>query len=258
MNEAAVRALIQGLRDGTVTDDAFLRKIRALPFEDLGDVKFDTHRSLRKGFSEIVYCPGKTDDHLRKIAGTFADRNEPVLFSRAAPAQYDVVRDIIPDAVHYPKARMIGLRPPVAPGVPGLTVVTAGSSDIPVAEEAAVTAEYMGCAVERLFDVGVAGIHRLLSHLPLLQSSKAIVAVAGMEGALPGVLAGLVACPVIAVPTSTGYGANLGGIAPLLTMLNSCASGVSVVNIDNGLGGGYTGAIIALQGRRDAAGHERE
>ncbi len=253
MNENTLRSLIHGLRDGTVTEDAFLRRIRALPFEDLGDVKFDTHRSLRKGFSEVVYCPGKTDDHLRSIAASFADGDEPVLFSRATPMQFEVVQGIIPSAIHHSKARMIGIRPPVAPGVPGLTVVTAGSSDIPVAEEAAVTAEYMGCAVERLFDVGVAGIHRLLSHLPLLQSSRAIVAVAGMEGALPGVLAGLVACPVIAVPTSTGYGANLGGIAPLLTMLNSCASGVSVVNIDNGLGGGYTGALIALQanqGRR--------
>ena len=189
MNENTLRSLIHGLRDGTVTEDAFLRRIRALPFEDLGDVKFDTHRSLRKGFSEVVYCPGKTEEHLRSIAASFADGDEPVLFSRATPMQFEVVKGIIPSAIHYAKARMIGIRPPAGPGVPGLTVVTAGSSDIPVAEEAAVTAEYMGCAVERLFDVGVAGIHRLLSHLPLLQSSRAIVAVAGMEGALPGVLA---------------------------------------------------------------------
>ena len=220
-----------------------------MPFRDLGEVKFDTHRALRKGFAEIVYCPGKSASQMEAIASALAETKENVLFSRATGEQFDIVKKHIPDAVFHEKARLVGIRRKNVTAVHGLTVITAGSSDVPVAEEAALTAEYMGCIVERLYDVGVAGLHRLLAHVDILQASKVIVAVAGMEGALASVVGGLVSCPVVAVPTSTGYGANLGGIAPLLTMLNSCASGVSVMNIDNGLGAGYFAALVARQSK---------
>jgi NCAIR mutase (PurE)-related protein len=214
---------------------------------DFGEVKLDTRRSARTGFSEIIYCPGKSDAQLESIARALKDVGENLLFSRITEAQHRVVASILPDAELHRKARLTGVRRQASPHYAGVTVVTAGSSDVPVAEEAAVAAEYMGCDVLRLYDVGIAGIHRLLAHTPELQSSKAIVAVAGMEGALPTVIGGLVSCPVVAVPTSTGYGVCLGGIAPLLTMLNSCAMGVTVVNIDNGIGAGYAAAAIVRQ-----------
>ncbi|NLL37252.1 MAG: nickel pincer cofactor biosynthesis protein LarB [Fretibacterium sp.] len=232
--------------DSSLPIDA-LRQFGALPFRDMDSVKLDTDRLARTGFSEVIYCPGKSDSQLRKIAQALKDTSESVLFSRITPAQHALVAALLPDAIYHEQARLTGLKRKPSQHTPGVTVVTAGSSDVPVAEEAAVTAEYMGCDVKRLYDVGVAGLHRLLAHLDSLQSSKAIVAVAGMEGALPTVIAGLVSCPVVAVPTSTGYGANLGGLAPLLTMLNSCAMGVSVVNIDNGLSAGYLAARIVLQ-----------
>ena len=221
--------------------------MKALPFKDIGEVKLDTHRSVRTGFSEIIYCPGKSDEQLVSIARALKNTEENVLFSRVSAYQHSVIASVIPDAVLHAKARLTGIKRMEHPHYQGVTVITAGSSDVPVAEEAAVTAEYMGCDVMRLYDVGVAGLHRLLAHVEELQASKAIVAVAGMEGALPTVVGGLVSCPVFAVPTSTGYGVNLGGIAPLLTMLNSCAMGVSVVNIDNGLGAGYCAANIVRQ-----------
>jgi NCAIR mutase (PurE)-related protein len=211
------------------------------------EVNLDTQRSARTGFSEIIYCPGKSDEQLENIARALQDARENILFSRVTPHQHEIIAPLLPDAVLHAKARMTGVKRQESLHYKGLAVVTAGSSDVPVAEEAAVTAEYMGCDVMRLYDVGVAGIHRLLAHSEELRSCKAIVAVAGMEGALPTVVGGLVSCPVVAVPTSTGYGANLGGIAPLLTMLNSCAMGVTVVNIDNGIGAGYTGAVIVRQ-----------
>lgn len=211
------------------------------------EVRLDTHRSSRTGFSEIIYCPGKSDEQLTHIANALKETRENVLFSRITSAQHGIVCSVLPDAQFHAKARLTGLRRQENPHYKGVTVITAGSSDVPVAEEAAVTAEYMGCDVLRLYDVGVAGLHRLLAHVDELQASRAIVAVAGMEGALPTVVGGLVSCPVVAVPTSTGYGVNLGGIAPLLTMLNSCAMGVSVVNIDNGLGAGYFAANIVRQ-----------
>ncbi|GHS88849.1 1-(5-phosphoribosyl)-5-amino-4-imidazole-carboxylate carboxylase [Synergistales bacterium] len=208
------------------------------------EVNLDKERSERTGFSEVIYCPGKSDEQLENIASNLINTTENVLFSRVAKRQHEIIAQILPDATFYEKARMTGLCRQESPGWKGVAVVTAGSSDVPVAEEAAVTAEYMGCDVLRLYDVGVAGLHRLLAHASELQAAHAIVAVAGMEGALPTVVGGLVSCPVIAVPTSVGYGVNLGGIAPLLTMLNSCALGVTVVNIDNGLGAGYTAASI--------------
>jgi NCAIR mutase (PurE)-related protein len=211
------------------------------------EVNLDAERSARTGFSEIIYCPGKSGEQLENIARALRDTKENVLFSRVTKSQYEVIASVLPDVELHEKARLAGIRRQKSPHYKGAAVVTAGSSDVPVAEEAAVTAEYMGCDVLRLYDVGVAGLHRLLAHVEELQAAKAIVAVAGMEGALPTVVGGLVSCPVIAVPTSTGYGVNLGGIAPLLTMLNSCAMGVTVVNIDNGIGAGYTAATIVRQ-----------
>jgi NCAIR mutase (PurE)-related protein len=215
--------------------------------KDVKEVRLDVQRSARTGFSEIIYCPGKSDEQLINIAHSLKDATENILFSRVSENQHGVIASVLPDAVFHPKARLTGVRRQESPHYEGAAVITAGSSDVPVAEEAAVTAEYMGCDVKRLYDVGVAGLHRLLAHVDDLQSAKAIVAVAGMEGALPTVVGGLVNCPVVAVPTSTGYGINLGGVAPLLTMLNSCAMGVSVVNIDNGIGAGYMAATIVRQ-----------
>ena len=211
------------------------------------EVRLDTRRSSRTGFSEIIYCPGKSDEQLTDIARTLKDSRENILFSRVSESQHSVIASELPDAVLHAKARLTGVRRQESPRYKGVAVITAGSSDVPVAEEAAVTAEYMGCDVMRLYDVGVAGLHRLMAHVDELQSAKAIVAVAGMEGALPTVVGGLARCPVVAVPTSIGYGINMGGLAPLMTMLNSCAMGVSVVNIDNGLGAGYIAATIVRQ-----------
>ena len=228
--------------------DLALNFMKTLPFKEAGnDVKLDTHRAARTGFSEIIYCPGKSDEQLIHIARALRSSVENILFSRVSAYQHSVIASILPEAAWHAKARLTGVKRQESPHYKGLAVVAAGSSDMAVAEEAALTAEYMGCDVTRLYDVGVAGLHRLLAHLEELRFSKAIVAVAGMEGALPTVVGGLVSCPVVAVPTSIGYGANLGGIAPLLTMLNSCAMGVTVVNIDNGIGAGYTAAMIVRQ-----------
>ena len=211
------------------------------------EVRLDTQRSARTGFSEIIYCPGKSDEQLIDIARALKDTGENILFSRATESQYNVAASVLSDAVWHAKARLIGVRRQESPHYKGVIVVAAGSSDVPVAEEAALTVEYMGCDAARFYDVGVAGLHRLMAHVDEIQAAKAIVAVAGMEGALPTVVGGLARCPVVAVPTSTGYGINMGGVAPLLTMLNSCAMGVSVVNIDNGLGAGYVAATIVRQ-----------
>ncbi|MCS6918706.1 MAG: nickel pincer cofactor biosynthesis protein LarB, partial [Fimbriimonadales bacterium] len=197
------------------------------------------HRALRKGFPEVVFCQGKTPEQTAAIVARLAERGR-VLATRATEAHFQAVRAQLPDAVYHAQARAIAVgAPPEAPEQPYGVVLAAGTADIPVAEEAALTARMMGARVETLYDVGVAGIHRLLEHLPLLHAARAIAVVAGMEGALPSVVGGLVRCPVIAVPTSVGYGAHFSGLAPLLTMLNSCAPGVCVVNIDNGFGAGY-------------------
>jgi len=211
------------------------------------EVRLDIQRSSRTGFSEVIYCPGKSDEQLKDIAQTLKDAKENFLFSRATEAQYKLVASVLPDAVWHDKAHLIGIRRQESPLYKGLIVAAAGSTDVPVAEEACVTAEYMGCDVTRFYDIGVAGLHRLMSCVDEIQAAKAIVAVAGMEGALPTVLGGLARCPVVAVPTSVGYGVNMKGLAPLMTMLNSCALGVSVVNIDNGLGAGYIAATIIRQ-----------
>jgi NCAIR mutase (PurE)-related protein len=247
MDERALLKFAEQLKAGEISPEDFVRKLKKYPFENVadGEVKLDNHRTLRKGFAEIVYCPGKSDSQIEGIAEALKNTEYNALFSRVSRERNQIITRIIPDAVYHEKANMTGVpRMKYEEKSSGITVVTAGSSDVPVAEEAAVTAEYMGCNVERLYDVGIAGIHRLLSHLDILQTSKVIIAVAGMEGALPSVIGGLVLCPVIAVPTSVGYGANFGGLSALLAMLNSCSTGVAVVNIDNGLGAGFFAAQI--------------
>ena len=228
--------------------------LRLLPYEDIGFAKIDHHRALRDSLPEVVLGEGKTPAQTAEIATRLAARAGRLLITRADAACAEAVLKALPEATYHETARAITLERAPGRKDPGVTVLCGGTADLPVAEEAAVTAELMGSKVERVHDVGVAGIHRLLDHVAALQEARALVVVAGMEGALPSVVAGLVAVPVIAVPTSVGYGASFGGIAPLLAMLNACAAGVSVVNIDNGFGAGYQAAVInrlALSERAD-------
>ena len=236
MDREKVKALLDAVAAGQLAPEQALARLRTLPVEDLGFARVDLHRSLRHGVPEAVFCEGKTPEQVVAIVRRLAESHDNVLATRAAP---DVVAALVasglPSRVHE-SARLVVVKPRPTEGVGLIVVVSAGTADQPVAEEAAVTAEAMGNAVERLFDCGVAGLHRLVPHLDRLNEANAIIAVAGMEGALPSVLGGLVDRPVIAVPTSVGYGASFGGVAALLAMLNSCAPGVSVVNIDNGYG----------------------
>ncbi len=216
-----------------------------MPYENLDFARVDHHRALRTGFPEVVFGLGKTPEQIAAIASSVLARSDRLLVTRTTPEAYESVRAVAPDAEHDELARAIVVDRRESPlTVPGVVVVCAGTSDLPVAREAAVTAQLMDCEVEQISDVGVAGLHRLLEHLPTLQQARVVVAVAGMEGALPSVVGGLVRAPLIAVPTSIGYGASFGGVAALLAMLNSCASGVGVVNIDNGFGAGYLAAMI--------------
>jgi pyridinium-3,5-biscarboxylic acid mononucleotide synthase len=207
----------------------------------------DHHRTLRTGYPEVVFGQGKTPEQIAAISERLAAQGDRVLVTRADVAAYRAVKERLPDAVYHADARAIAIDRTRAAKLPGVVVCCAGTSDVPVAEETAVTCELMGSAADRMYDVGVAGIHRLLDKTDRLRAANAIVVVAGMEGALPSVVAGLVRAPVIAVPTSIGYGASFGGLAPLLAMLNACAPGVSVVNIDNGFGAGYLAAVINAQ-----------
>jgi len=245
-----MRELLEKVRSGAITVEQALERLRHLPFEDLDFAKLDTHRALRKGFPEAIYAPGKTPQQIAILLKRLADHGQTALATRASREVYEAVRAELPEAHYHEAARMIVLptREGQAHGKPGrgtVLVISAGTADHPVAEEAAVTAETMGCHVERLYDVGVAGIHRLLGHSDKLHAANAIVVVAGMEGALASVVGGLASAPVVAVPTSVGYGTAFGGIGALLTMLNSCAGGVAVVNIDNGYGAGYYAGLIA-------------
>ncbi len=226
--------------------DQAMRRLKSLPFEDIAFAKVDHHRALRRGFPEVIFCQGKAPKHVVEIVGRLAKAGGTVLATRADRDVYRMVQKKFPRARYHEMARMIvlaGRKKPMALGP--IAVVTAGSADIPVAEEAALTAEAMGCRVQRVFDVGVAGIHRLMGSMEDLNRADVLVVVAGMEGALPSVVAGLVDKPVIAVPTSVGYGTSLGGLAALLGMLNGCSSGMTVVNIDNGFGAGYSAALIS-------------
>ena len=235
----------RGELDVETARDQLIDAIRARPFQDLGFARVDHHRSVRQGFPEVVLGLGKTPAQIAAIAAAIAERGSSVLITRATPAAYDAVRAAIPQATYYADAAIVTWRQrDVSEGKGTILVVAAGTSDLAVAEEAAVTAELMGNPVDRLYDVGVAGLHRLLGERTRLESARVIVVVAGMEGALPSVVSGLVSVPVIAVPTSIGYGASFGGVAALLGMLNSCASGVSVVNIDNGFGAATVASLI--------------
>src|SRR5690242_20549959 len=245
VNEEALRELLQGVRQGDVSMDDALATLRQLPFDDLGFARLDTHRALRKGFPEVVLCSGKRTEHVVAIVARLAQGSGPVLATRAAPDVYAAVREAVPAARYHDLARIIAYEPKPLPKRGGrILVISAGTADLAVAEEAAVTADVMGNRVERLYDVGVAGLHRLLAHMDRLLDASVLIVVAGMEGALPSVVGGLVGRPVIAVPTSVGYGASFGGLAALLGMLNSCASGVSVVNIDNGFGAANIASLI--------------
>ena len=226
-----VHELLLNVQNKEVDVAAAEEYLKKLPYEDLGFAKLDHHRALRSGFGEVVYCAGKTTEHLVKIYQSFAERRSNVLGTRATKAQYAAVQQVLPEAVYEELSGTIYLQYNVPKLEGRIAVCTGGTSDIPVAEEAARTAEFFGCYVDRIYDVGVAGIHRLLSKAELIRKANCVVAIAGMEGALAGVIAGLVDKPVIGVPTSVGYGANMQGISALLTMINSCAEGVSVVNL---------------------------
>lgn len=219
-------------------------KLKDLPYEDLGYAKLDHHRKLRSGFGETIFCQGKPDPYLKEIFLKFYERDGEVLGTRASKEQYELIRSLVPAAVYDPISCIVKVEKPDKEHVGCVAVCTGGTADIPVAEEAAQTAEYFGTKVDRIYDVGVAGIHRLLSQRERISKANCIIAVAGMEGALGTVIAGLADAPVIAVPTSVGYGASFHGLSALLTMINSCANGISVVNIDNGYGAGYIATQI--------------
>jgi hypothetical protein len=245
VNEGTLRELLLAFRRGEVTLDEVLARLRHLPYEDLGFAKLDHHRLLRQGFPEVVFGQGKTPEQIAAIVVRLLERGSVVLVTRTDEAAYTAVHRVVPEAVYHPHARMITIRRDPPPEPEGLiAVVSAGTADIPVAEEAAITAEALGSRVARFYDVGVAGLHRLLSIWEPLAEARVVVCVAGMEGALPSVVGGLVGVPVIAVPTSIGYGVGHGGLAALLGMLNSCAANVVVVNIDNGFGAGVVASLI--------------
>ncbi|MBY0496876.1 MAG: nickel pincer cofactor biosynthesis protein LarB [Cyanobacteria bacterium] len=247
-NELELRGWLQDLSEGRssveTTSARILAALKEQPFEDLGFAKVDHHRVIRQGFPEVVLGLGKTPGQIAAIASQIVSRGQPLLVTRADEAAWNTVRSVVPDAQYHAVARCITVKGECAPGKGTIALCSAGTSDQPVAEEAAVTAEVLGNTVERIYDVGVAGIHRVLSQRDRLSAARVVIVVAGMEGALPSVVAGMVGVPVIGVPTSIGYGASFGGISALLGMLNSCANGVSVVNIDNGYGAGCIASMI--------------
>ena len=241
-----LRLLLERVRGGGLDVDAALTELRNLPYEELGGfATLDHHRALRTGFPEVILGQGKQADQIVAIARRISERSDKVLVTRVEPAMAQAICAELPELTYHPLPRLLVLdRSASADKKPGILIVAAGTADLPVAEEAAITAELMDNAVERLYDVGVAGIHRLLDKAERLWQARVIVVVAGMDGVLPSVVAGLVSVPVVAVPTSVGYGASFGGLAALLTMLNSCSAGVGVVNIDNGFGAGYLAGSI--------------
>lgn len=245
MSQRDIYNILEGVSRGEISPSEAVTKLKLEPFQDLGFAKIDHHRELRQGVAEIIYGAGKTTEHIIKIAEAMRERGqETIMITRISKETANEISEVHP--LEYNELAKIGLigKMPKPDGDGTIVVATGGTSDIPVAEEAALTAEALGNEVIRLYDVGVSGVHRLLHNMEPIMNARCIVAVAGMEGALPSVIGGLADSPVIAVPTSVGYGASLGGIAALLSMLNSCASGVSVVNIDNGFGGGYLASMI--------------
>ena len=239
-----VHKMLEQVKAGQLDIAEAEEKLKDLPYEDLGYAKLDHHRKLRSGFGETIFCQGKPDPYLKEIFLKFYERDGEVLGTRASKEQYELIRSLVPAAVYDPISRIVKVEKPDKEHVGCVAVCTGGTADIPVAEEAAQTAEYFGTKVDRIYDVGVAGIHRLLSQRERISKANCIIAVAGMEGALGTVIAGLADAPVIAVPTSVGYGASFHGLSALLTMINSCANGISVVNVDNGYGAGYIATQI--------------
>ncbi|HEX3228307.1 MAG TPA: nickel pincer cofactor biosynthesis protein LarB [Pyrinomonadaceae bacterium] len=245
MQADLLRELLSEVRSGTRTVDSAVDRLRDLPFEDLGYARLDHHRALRKGFPEVVFCEGKRTEHVVEIMQRLEQKHSRILATRASRETYNAVAAQIPTAEYFEDARVIQLgRNGSEPAGGSVLIVCAGTADVPVAEEAAVTTRALGSNVERLYDVGIAGMHRLLAARDRLNAANVIVVVAGMDGALPTIVGGIVAAPVIAVPTSIGYGTGLGGTAALMTMLNACAPGIAVVNIDNGFGAGYMAHLI--------------
>ncbi|MCI8326947.1 MAG: nickel pincer cofactor biosynthesis protein LarB [Lachnospiraceae bacterium] len=245
------REILKKVKCGEISIEEAEQFFRKEPFEELGYAKLDTHRKLRSGFAEVIYCSGKKEEHLLSIFQKLYEEEGEVFGTRASEEQYRLIQSKLPQVEYDPVSHIIKIEKKDKRHIGKIAVCTAGTADISVAEEAAQTAEYFGSYVERIYDIGVSGIHRMLSKLDVIQSANCIVAVAGMEGALASVLGGLVDKPVIAVPTSIGYGASFGGIAALLTMINSCANGIAVVNIDNGYGAGYMATQINRLGVKD-------
>ncbi len=250
VDSARLMELLGQVAGGEISPEQAAKRLKSLPYEDLGFARVDHHRRLRKGFPEVVYGQGKTPEQIALIARSLSDQGAAVLVTRVSPVKAKAVRKRMPELTYHSQAACLGLAAsdPPAPGKGLVAVVAAGTSDLPVAQEAVLTATLMGSKVETVFDVGVAGLHRLLASAPVLERASCFVVVAGMEGALPSVVAGMVDRPVVAVPTSVGYGTAFGGLAALLGMLNSCAPGLSVVNIDNGFGAGYLAGLIDHMG----------
>jgi NCAIR mutase (PurE)-related protein len=246
MNIRKLEDLLKRVKSGEMTLDEAIMQLKSLPFEDLGFTRIDHHRSLRKGFPEVIWGEGKTSGQILSIMKQLKKKGQNILITRLEGKKAKAVQKVFLKSRYYPKSKVLTYltHPVKSEGKGTILVITAGTTDIPVAEEAAITAQFMGNRVETLYDVGVAGIHRLLYERERLEKARVLIVIAGMEGALPSVVGGLVDRPVIAVPTSVGYGTSFGGITALLAMLNSCASGVSVVNIDNGFGAGYMASLI--------------
>lgn len=245
------REVLEKFRQGEISMDEAEQYFRRAPFDEMGYAKLDMHRKMRAGFPEVIFCSGKADEHLIPIVERLYRENGEVFGTRASWHQYEILKEKFPEIQYDPISHIIKIQKEEKQGTGLIAVCTAGTADIPVAEEAAQTAEYFGAKVQRIYDVGVAGIHRLFSRLDVIQTANCVIAVAGMEGALASVLGGLVDKPVIAVPTSVGYGASLNGISALLTMINSCANGIATVNIDNGYGAGYIATQINRMGVKE-------
>jgi pyridinium-3,5-biscarboxylic acid mononucleotide synthase len=257
MEEARLRRLLDRVAGGKLDVAEAIERLKVLPFEDLGFAKVDHHRAIRRGFPEVIFCEGKTAAEIVKIARHVTARGSNLLATRCDAALFRKISPALRGAVYHKEGRLFAIERVKVKRVGLVAVVSGGTSDRPVAEEAALTAQYLGCGVDRLYDVGVAGIHRLLSSWERIRAADCIVVVAGMEGALASVVAGIADSPLVAVPTSVGYGASFGGLSALLTMLNSCAGGVTVVNIDNGFGAGYAAATIVRRVFGGAAGAEK-
>lgn len=244
MNKKEIEKILQQFKSGQIEIDEVLGKLKHFPYDDLGFAKIDNQRHLRKGFPEVIFCQGKTLEQITKITKRIKETGGKIVATRAVPEVYQGIKKVIPEVTYFKEARIVAVEEEKKVSSKFILVVSGGTADIPVADEAAVIAELMGNRVERLYDVGVAGLHRLLTNSKKILAANVLIVVAGMEGALPSVVGGLVDKPIIAVPTSVGYGASFKGFSALLTMLNSCAPGLAVVNIDNGFGAGYMASLI--------------